>query len=317
MSSTTDLFQPVPYELWSTDPQSFADQLGASFRETGFAVVSGHPLDEAILNTGLEAAKSFFALPAEKKRQYFIAGGGGQRGYTPFGTEIAKDAKARDLKEFWHVGRELPADHPYAQFMDRNLYVAEIANWRDRTEAMFNALDTFGGDLLAAIALHLGLEERFFDDPVRDGNSILRMLHYPAQEEPPAPGSVRAGAHEDINVITLLLGAEEAGLEVLHRNGDWLSVNPPPGSLVVNIGDMLQRLTNHVLPSTTHRVVNPSRERARFSRYSTPFFLHFRPDYEIRTLPSCVTAENADRYPAPITAQAYLLERLKQIGLMS
>lgn len=316
MTASTDLFKPVPYGLWSTDPSGFAAALGASFRETGFAVVSGHNLDANVLESGLRAARDFFALPAETKQRYFIEGGGGQRGYTPFGVEVAKGAQARDLKEFWHVGRELPAEHPHADIMGANLYVEEIDGWKERTTAMFEALDALGADLLQAIAVHLGLDQRFFEDPVRDGNSILRMLHYPAQSEPPAPGSVRAGAHEDINVITLLLGAEEAGLEVLHRNGEWLSVNPPPGSLVVNIGDMLQRLTNHVLPSTTHRVVNPSRERARFSRYSTPYFLHFRPGYEIKTLHGCISADNPDRYPEPITAQAYLLQRLKEIGLV-
>ncbi len=171
--------------------------------------------------------------------------------------------------------------------------------------------------LLSSIARDLGLDAHSFDDPVRDGNSILRLLHYPPQTEPPPEGSVRAGAHEDINVITLLLGAEEGGLEVLHRNGEWLAVNPPPGSLVVNIGDMLQRLTNHVLPSTSHRVVNPGPDRARYSRYSTPFFLHFRPDYEIRTLPGCINPGNPDRYPAPILTQDFLMERLKEIGLQS
>ncbi len=316
MTTSADLFKPVPYALWREAPQAFADALGASFRETGFAVVSGHGLDDAMLQSGLDAAKAFFALPAETKQRYHVENGGGQRGYTPFGIEVAKGAAARDLKEFWHVGRELPEGHAYRDFMGDNLYVSEVEDWKARTGAMFDALDSFGGDLLAAVALHLGLTERFFDDPVRDGNSILRMLHYPAQSEPPAPGSVRAGAHEDINVITLLLGAEEAGLEVLHRNGSWLPVNPPPGSMVVNIGDMLQRLTNHALPSTTHRVVNPSSARAGFSRYSTPYFLHFRPDFEIRTLPGCVSGANPDRYPEPITAQAYLLQRLKEIGLI-
>ena len=228
MTSSTDLFRPVPYQLWSSDRAAFADALGSSFRETGFAVVSGHDLDQGVLESGLSAARDFFALPAETKQRYFVEGGGGQRGYTPFGVEVAKGAIARDLKEFWHVGRELPAGHPYSDLMGANLYVDEIADWKMRTTAMFNALDALGLELLAAVALHLGLDGRFFEDPVRDGNSILRMLHYPAQAEAPSPGSVRAGAHEDINVITLLLGAEEAGLEVLHRNGEWLSVNPPP-----------------------------------------------------------------------------------------
>jgi isopenicillin N synthase-like dioxygenase len=313
----TEYFVPIPLPLWRRDPEAFARRLGQSFEETGFAVVSEHGLDAGMLDRGLAAAKDFFALPAGSKQRYFIKGGGGQRGYTPFGVEVAKGAVARDLKEFWHVGRELPPGHPYRPWMPENLAVEEVVGWSEATYAMFLALDRLGLDLLSAIAMHLGLPPRFFDDPVRDGNSILRMLHYPAQPEPPPEGSVRAGAHEDINVITLLLGAEEGGLEVLHRNGDWLAVNPPPGSLVVNIGDMLQRLTNHVLPSTTHRVVNPKPDRSRYARYSTPYFLHFRPDYEIRTLPGCIRPDRPDRYPQPLTAQAFLEERLREIGLMS
>ena len=163
------------------------------------------------------------------------------------------------------------------------------------------------------VALGLGLPRTWFADKTALGDSILRLAHYP----PVAAGAsgVRAGAHEDINVITLLLGAEEAGLEILTRQGRWLAVNPPPGSLVVNVGDMLQRLTNHVLPSTTHRVVNPSPERAAVARLSTPFFLHFEPEFEIRTLPSCISAANPDRYPQPITAYDYLQQRLEEIGL--
>jgi isopenicillin N synthase-like dioxygenase len=315
MQSAADLFRPIDYRAWRTDPQAFAETLGASFRETGFAVIANHGLDQRVLDRAVDDAKTFFALPEDVKRTYFVTGGAGQRGYTPFAVEVAKGAKAKDLKEFWHVGRELPPGHPYQAIMQANLYVAEVDGWKQHTEAMFNALDALGGDLLSAIAMHLDLPPRWFDDAVRDGNSILRLLHYPPQAEPPPEGSVRAGAHEDINVITLLLGAEEGGLEVKHRNGSWLGVNPPPGSLVVNIGDMLQRLTNNMLPSTTHRVVNPKPERSRFPRYSTPYFLHFRPDFQISTLPQCVSDTNPDRYPEPLTAQDYLMQRLREIGL--
>ncbi len=308
-----DPFRPISFELAVSDPDSFSRHIGASFEDTGFAVISDHPVNQAVLDRGLAAAKAFFALPDDVKRRYYIQGGGGQRGYTPFAVEVAKGATAKDLKEFWHVGRELPPGDPLRVFMDDNIYVAEIEGWKADTGAMFDALEQMGLKVLSAIAAHLGLDRSFFVDPVRNGNSILRFLHYPPQINPPPAGSVRAGAHEDINVITLLLGAEEGGLEVLHRNGQWLAVNPPPGSLVVNIGDMLQRLTNGFLPSTTHRVVNPKPERARFPRYSTPFFLHFRPDYLIRPLPACV-AEGSPA-PAPITAQDYLMERLREIGL--
>ena len=171
-----------------------------------------------------------------------------------------------------------------------------------------------GHALLRAIAIHLELEEDWFTPRVREGNSILRLLHYPAQETPPPPGSVRAAAHEDINVITLLLGAEEAGLEVKHRSGEWLAVNPPAGALVINVGDMLQRLTNGVLPSTTHRVVNPSIARAAHPRYSTPFFLHFAPEILIDPLESCI--KPGEEAMTAITAHDYLMERLREIGLV-
>jgi isopenicillin N synthase-like dioxygenase len=313
--TSASLFEPISFLLWKKDPRAFADRIGESFRETGFAVIKDHPIDQGVIDRGIEAGKKFFALPEETKRRYFIPGGGGQRAYTPFATEVAKGAKAKDLKEFWHVARELPKGHRFAQIMGENLYVSEVEGWKENTNAMFSALDKFGLEILSAIAMHLKLPPRFFDNTVQEGNSILRLLHYPPQTEPPPEGSVRAGAHEDINVITLLLGAEEGGLEVLHRNGQWIPVNPPAGSLVVNVGDMLQRLTNHVLPSTTHRVVNPKPERSRFPRYSTPFFLHFNPDYEIRTLPSCITPERPNRYPEPLNAQDFLEIRLKEIGL--
>lgn len=315
MTTATDLFKPIDYRSWASDPKGFAEALGRSFRETGFAVLTHHGMDQAVLDRGVDAGKAFFALPDETKRRYFVPGGGGQRAYTPFATEIAKGATAKDLKEFWHVARELPNDHPYRARMAPNLYVAEVPGWKDATNAMFTALDDLGVEILSAIALHLKLPPRFFDETVKDGNSILRLLHYPPQLDPPPEGSVRAGAHEDINVITLLLGAEEGGLEVKHRNGQWIGVNPPPGSLVVNVGDMLQRLTNHVLPSTTHRVVNPKPERSRFPRYSSPYFLHFAPDYVIRTLPSCITPDNPNRYPEPLSSQDFLEIRLKEIGL--
>jgi isopenicillin N synthase-like dioxygenase len=314
-TTTANLFEPISWKLFKTDPKAFSDKIGASFRETGFAVIKDHPIDQGVIDRGIEAGKKFFALPEEAKRRYFIAGGGGQRAYTPFATEVAKGAKAKDLKEFWHVARELPKGHKFAGIMGENLYVSEVANWKQDTNAMYSALDKFGLEILSAIAMNLKLDPRFFDKTVQDGNSILRLLHYPPQTEPPPEGSVRAGAHEDINVITLLLGAEEGGLEVLHRNGQWIPVNPPAGSLVVNVGDMLQRLTNHVLPSTTHRVVNPKPERSRFPRYSTPFFLHFNPDYEIDTLPGCITPERPNRYPEPLNAQDFLEIRLKEIGL--
>jgi len=299
---------------WEADFGGFAEALNASFRRYGFAVISDHGLDQALIDGALERTKAFFALPDATKRAYHLPGTGGARGYTPFGTEAAKDADTVDLKEFWHVGRDLPEGHPYRRYMPDNLWPTEVEGFHAYVSGLYAALDAMGAKVLRAIAKGLDLRLDFFADKVALGNSVLRLLHYPPVPAD-APG-VRAGAHEDINVITLLLGAEEAGLQVKDRDGQWLPINPPAGALVVNIGDMLQRLSNHVLPSTTHRVVNPAPERRGFSRYSTPFFLHFEPEYLIETLPGCVSAENPDRYPEPITADAYLQQRLREIRLL-
>ncbi len=305
--------EPVSLSLYDRDFEAFSQALGASFARYGFAVVADHDLAPGMVEGAISRTKAFFALPDETKRAYHIEGGAGQRGYTPFGIETAKGAAHRDLKEFWHVGRELPPGHPYRQYMPENIWPTEIDGFEAYVAQLYAGLDELGRRILRAIAHYLTIGDGFFDEPVRLGNSILRLLHYPPIDAD-APG-VRAGAHEDINVITLLLGAEEAGLEVLDRDGRWLPINAPPGAVVCNIGDMLQRLTNHALPSTTHRVVNPPPERRGVSRYSTPFFLHFEPEYEIRTLPQCVDGEHPDRYPEPITAHAFLLQRLREIKL--
>jgi isopenicillin N synthase-like dioxygenase len=295
------------------DPEGFAEELGTSFERYGFAIIADHGIPADLIARAEEKAKAFFALPEAVKRKYHIAGGGGARGYTPFGIETAKGATAYDLKEFWHVGRELPEGHRYCEVMAPNVWPEEVQSFQDTFLELFAAFDTAGLRILEAIARHLGLASDYFADTVKDGNSVLRLLHYP-----PIPGdgpNVRAGAHEDINTITLLLGAEEAGLQLLDRDGNWLPVTPKQGELAVNIGDMLQRLTNNVLRSTTHRVVNPPPERRGMSRFSMPFFLHFRPDFLIETLPSCITPERPNLYPEPITAHDYLLERLREIKL--
>ncbi|MDB5425746.1 MAG: oxidoreductase iron/ascorbate family, partial [Phenylobacterium sp.] len=214
----------------------------------------------------------------------------------------------------WHVGRDLPPGHRYRSHMADNVWPdADVAEFHETVGWLYGALDAMGLKVLEAIACYLGLERHFFVPTVDFGNSILRLLHYPPV--PKEGPHIRAAAHEDINVITLLLGAEEAGLEVKDHDGRWIAINPPPGALVCNIGDMLQRLTNHKLPSTTHRVVNPAPERRGFPRYSTPFFLHFNSDYLIETLPGTVDAAHPDRNPTPITANDYLQERLREIKL--
>lgn len=304
---------PVSFRTYETDFAAFSRALGDSFRRYGFAVLSDYDLDQSRIDAALDASRRFFALPEAIKKAY-VVGKGGQRGYIPFGIETAKGADHHDLKEFWHMGRDLPPGHSYRAVMPDNVWPAEIPEFHERVAWLYNALDAMGAKVLQAIASYLGLERHLFDEPVAFGNSVLRLLHYPPI--PKDATGVRAGAHGDINAITLLLGAEEGGLEVLDRDGQWLAINPPPGCLVINIGDMLERACNHVLPSTIHRVVNPPSERRGFSRYSTPFFLHFAPDYLIRTLPGCAGADNPDRYPEPITADDFLKLRLREIKLL-
>ena len=305
----------LPVLSLADDKARFSHDIGESFRSFGFALVKDHVIDPALIASAWQLTEQFFALPEAEKRSYYDAAKSGARGYTPLGTEIAKGAKVSDLKEFWHVGRDLPEGSPLADAsMPPNVWPDHPAEFRAVLEALYAQFDTAGATILSRIAAHLGLDEHWFDAGIEDGNSVLRLLHYP-----PLTGmdgeAIRAGAHGDINLITLLLGAEEAGLELLTRDGTWIPANPPEGALVVNVGDMLERLTNHVLPSTIHRVRNPDAARAQFSRYSMPFFLHLRSDYPIKTLPQCISAENPDRYPQPILADEFLQQRLREIGL--
>jgi isopenicillin N synthase-like dioxygenase len=304
---------PLSLADQASDPTGFAKDFGGSFERFGFAIVADHGIDPRLIERAWAATKAFFALPVEEKLAWRAAKGG-QRGYIPFGIEIAKGATENDLKEFWHIGRDLAPGHKYADSMPPNVWPTQPIEFRAIFTELYAEFDRVGAKLLSAIAIYLGLDPDWFVLPVRDGNSVLRLLHYPPVS-PDAPG-IRAGAHEDINLITLLLGAEEAGLQLLDRDGNWLAVDPPRGALVVNVGDMLQRLTNHVLPSTTHRVVNPPPERRGHSRYSMPFFLHLASDFEIRTLPGCIGADRPDLYPEPITADGYLHQRLREIGLL-
>lgn len=295
--------------------EDIADELGHSFAEYGFAVVRDHGIAQDLIDRAEAVSKAFFALPDEIKRRYQIAGSGGARGYTPFGTEKAKDAQVYDLKEFWHVGRDLPAGHELREFMAPNVWPEEIADFREVLSALYAAFEQSGLRVLEAIALHLDLPRDFFAASVADGNSVMRLLHYPPLGDDAPEGAIRAAAHGDINTITLLLGAEEAGLELLTRAGEWRAITVPEGALVINVGDMLERQTNGRLRSTTHRVVNPRGEAARRSRYSMPFFLHFRPDFMIEPLAGCVAADDAAPPPASISAHDFLMQRLREINL--
>jgi len=311
---TSDPIASVSLADADRDPDAFADKLGRSFEEYGFAIIGDHGIPDELIHRAEDKAKAFFALPEEVKRKHHIAGGGGARGYTPFGIETAKGAQAHDLKEFWHVGRELPPGHPFRGHMGDNVWPDQVPGFRETFLELYETFDRTGLKILKAIARFLKIDEDYFIDTVRDGNSVMRLLHYPPIEGEPG-SNVRAGAHEDINTITLLLGAEEAGLELLTRDGRWIPVSSMPGELVVNIGDMLQRLTNGVLRSTTHRVVNPPPERRGRSRYSMPFFLHFRSDFCIEALPGTVPPGEQPKEP-PITADDYLQKRLREIKLV-
>jgi isopenicillin N synthase-like dioxygenase len=310
---TSDHVASVSMKEADRDPKAFADELGQSFVDYGFAIVRDHGIPQDLIERAEQLSKQFFALPEEVKRKYLIPGSGGARGYTAFGVETAKGAQAFDLKEFWHVGRELPAGHKFRDVMADNIWPEEVPGFKETYLALYDAFDEAGVKVLRAIARFLNVDEEYFTDTVRDGNSVMRLLHYPAQDEPTG-NHIRAGAHEDINTITLLLGAEEAGLELKTKDGRWIPVSPKPGELVINIGDMLQRLTNGVLRSTSHRVVNPAPDRASHARYSMPFFLHFRPDFVIEALPGTVPEGEQPKWP-PISSHEYLQERLREIKL--
>ncbi len=294
---------------------AFTDRIGQGWREFGFVAVRDHGIDEAIIEQAYAVFKAFFALPIETKQTLRLPGKGGARGYTGFGVEQAKDHGVPDLKEFWHVGREVDGANPQPDILLPNLWPDEVEGFKRAALDLYRALDALGARLLSAIALDLDLPGDWFDDKVNRGNSILRAIHYPPIDDAPE-GAVRAARHEDINLITLLIGSKEQGLEILTRDGRWIPVTTLPGSIVVNVGDMLQRLTNHVYPSTTHQVVNPPGAAAHTSRYSIPFFLHPNTDFLIETLPQCVSENRPNRYPESITSHGYLTQRLREIGLL-
>lgn len=300
---------------YDTDRAAFVADIGAAYREYGFCGISGHGISKDLIDNAYRVFKEFFALPEAIKMKYHLPGSGGARGYTGFMIETAKDSKYPDLKEFWHFGREIDRSSKYAEVMPANLWPTEVPGFREYGYGLYEALDQLGVRVLRALALHIDLPEHYFDDKINFGNSILRPIHYPPITQPDVP-NVRAGAHEDINFITLLVGASAAGLEILGKDGNWLPITTEGDTIVVNIGDMLQRLTNHVYPSTTHRVVNPPGDDARKPRYSVPFFLHPNPDFMIDVLPNCVSADNPSRYANAISSHDYLLERLREIKLI-
>ncbi|HVT57093.1 MAG TPA: 2-oxoglutarate and iron-dependent oxygenase domain-containing protein [Thermoanaerobaculia bacterium] len=285
--------------------------LGDGLVEFGFLTVEGHGIDPHLIRQTYALWQRFFALDEAAKRRH-AAAAGGARGFTPFGVEHAKDNPTPDLKEFWHVGQEPPPGHPFREEYPPNVWPAEIPELREPTLALYQRLEHVAAGLLRALAEYFDLPRETFSSMMEIGNSLLRILHYP----PVAPGSdpaVRAAAHEDINLITLLCEATDSGLQLLRRDGSWLAVEALPGQIVVDAGDMLARVTNEVVPATTHRVVNPPGGGNR-DRYSMPFFVHPYSACDLTILDRFVTAERSPRYP-PITAGAFLEERLREIGL--
>jgi len=288
---------------------AFIKKLGDAFHGIGFVGVTGHGIPKSLIDDFYVAAKKFFAMETDVKRNYEIAGAAGQRGYTSFGKEKAKQSKVADLKEFFQIGQEtatMSAD-------ERNPDVAEVPEFMQLGRQLYRQFEEKGNSLLQAIALHLDLPIDYFSNFTKDGVSILRAIHYPPISSEPA-SAIRAEQHEDINLITLLVGASAGGLQLQNSEGEWLEIVPENDEIVINVGDMLQRLTNNYLKSTTHRVVNPPRDQWHKPRLSIPFFLHPRPEMSLNVLDSCVSADNPQHYE-PITAGGYLDQRLREIGL--
>ncbi|KUG06075.1 isopenicillin N synthase family dioxygenase [Solirubrum puertoriconensis] len=304
----------------SGDPErkaKFVQQLGEAYQNIGFVALKNHGLNDEQTAQLYADVKEFFSLPDEVKQKYENTELAGQRGYTGKGKEHAKGRNTGDLKEFFHVGQEVDdANDPVAKEYPDNIFPAEIPSFQESTLRTYKTLEAAGKDVLRAIALYLNLPENYFDDKVRNGNSILRPIHYYPIENPDAvpADAVRAAEHGDINLITLLMGASADGLQVLRRDGHWIPITALPDQIVVNVGDMLQRLTNGVLKSTIHRVVNPPREKMNSSRYSIPFFMHPRSEMSLAALENCVTADNPKQQP-DITAGEFLDERLIELGL--
>ena len=291
----------------------FVQKIGDAFHRVGFVGVINHGIPQDMIDAFYDASKMFFSMPVSVKEKYKLSGLAGQRGYTSFGTEHAKQSKVADLKEFFQIGQFVSPDHPLKSEYPDNVKVLEAPEFFDQGKDLYKAFEEAGGHLLRAIAIHLGLEETYFNDKIHDGNSILRSIHYPPITAEPK-SAIRSEQHEDINLITLLVGASAGGLQLLTSDNEWLEIMPGPGEIVINVGDMLQRLTNNYLVSTTHRVVNPPKEQWHVPRLSIPFFLHPQSVMDLTCLPSTVTTSRPLAYE-PITAGAYLDERLREIGL--
>uniref|UniRef100_A0A832M4F9 Isopenicillin N synthase family oxygenase n=1 Tax=Oscillatoriales cyanobacterium SpSt-402 TaxID=2282168 RepID=A0A832M4F9_9CYAN len=292
--------------------QAFVQQLGQALEAIGFFAVVNHGVETSLIQQSYDVAQAFFELPESIKQRYEKPELHGQRGFTSFGREHAKDHPAPDLKEFWHVGRDLSADSHRALDYPANLPIAEVPEFYPVMMQLYAQLEACAAELLRACALYLGEPENAIADLIQDSDTILRIIHYPPVPSDAHPASVRSAPHEDINLITLLCEATDDGLELLQRDGAWLPIQAIPGQIIVDSGDMLQHLTNGWLKSTTHRVVNPLGDKTR--RFSMPFFVHPRKEVDLTPLPSCVARTGTRLFP-PITAGDYLMHRLREIGL--
>lgn len=297
----------------ASQKKAFVYELGRAYEDVGFVAVKNHGIPEQLIDELYLYVKSFFGLPLALKKQYEIPELAGQRGYTSFGREHAKGSEAPDLKEFYQFGQTVEDGDPIKAEYPDNVAVAEVPQLAPTLLSAYRNFEQSGRALLKAIALYLGLPEDYFEAHTINGNSILRAIHYPPITQEPA-SAIRAEQHEDINLITLLVGASAEGLQILTKQGEWVPVTALPGQIVVNVGDMLQRLTNNRLRSTTHRVVNPPREHWGTSRFSIPFFLHPKSQMSLACLPNCVDTDHPKAYP-DATAGEYLDERLREIGL--
>lgn len=305
-------------DFLSEDParkQKFVNEIGKAYEDIGFVALKGHFLNDQLVEDLYAEVRNFFNLPLENKTNYEIPGIGGQRGYVSFGKEHAKGRSAGDLKEFWHFGQYVSNDSKYANEYPENIKVLELPNFNSTGEEAYKMLEKTGVYVLRALALYIGLDEFYFDPYVKEGNSILRPIHYPPITDEPKDGAVRAAAHGDINLITLLMGAQGKGLQVQNNNGEWIDAMAQPDELMINVGDMLSRHTNNKLKSTIHQVVNPPRELWGSSRYSIPFFMHPVSDMNLNCLPECIDEKNPKLFD-DITAGDYLNERLVELGLI-
>ncbi len=301
----------------TTRKQAFVEALGHAYHHIGFVAIKNHGLTEELTQNLYRAVEAFFALNEDVKKKYERPDLNFQRGYTGRGKEHAKGRTTGDLKEFFQIGQPVDPQDPVLSQYPPNVWPRELPEFEQLAAKAYKILESAGLSMLRAISLYLGLPEDYFEDKASKGNSIVRCIHYFPIEDPDSipEDAVRAAEHGDINLITLLMGASAEGLQVLRRDGQWIPITALPDQIVVNVGDMLDRLTNHKLKSTIHRVVNPPKEKMGRSRYSIPFFMHPRSDMNLACLESCITADNPKRYE-DITAGAFLEERLIEIGLL-